>query len=75
MCFKKPRPPKVRPDPALQAQIALSKDEERERRRLAKANRLEDTLATLGGMGRRSLLTGGRGGMGFALPSGRSLLA
>lgn len=75
MCFKAPKPPKVPPaDPALARQVEQASQAERERRTENKNSRLEDALKSMnGGFGRRSLLTGGRGGAGFSMPVSRSL--
>lgn len=75
MCFKPPKPPPIVEDLALKAQLETSQFDERTRRTALKASRLDDTLAQLGGgIGRRSLLSGGKGGAGFAMPATRSLL-
>ncbi len=76
MCFKPPKPPKVKPDKALQRQIEAGNLQERTLRSQNKLNRFEDQLGFLsGGFGRRSLLTGGRGGMGFGPVTGRSMFS
>lgn len=76
MCFKPPKPPAVpTEDPTLKAQVEQATEAERERRTMNKQARFEDQLAMWnGGYGRRSLLTGGRGGSGYAAPLMRSLL-
>jgi hypothetical protein len=80
MCLKKPKPPAMPPttetaaDKALSEELALRRGEGRTERSLGKAARFEDQLAQLsGGFGRRSLLSGGAGGMGFDMPMMRSL--
>lgn len=76
MCFKKPKPPPVpAEDPVLKAQVESATEAERERRSVDKQLRFEEQLqAWNGGYGRRSLLTGGKGGAGYAAPMMRSLL-
>lgn len=78
MCLvKKPKPPPVEPeDPVLREQVRQATDAERARRSADKEARLEDLLSsTIGGIGRRALLTGSKGGAGFAAAFGRSLLS
>lgn len=74
MCFKKPKPPKVYADPQLKQQQAAARDDAAALRAADKEARTEAKLAQLSGlMGRGSLLSGGRGGAGFAAPQARSL--
>lgn len=68
-----PKPPRVKPDKNLERQMQMQMDMLRQQRSADKAARFEQTLDTLTGMGRRSLLSGGRGGAGFAAPQARSL--
>ena len=80
MCGKKPRPPKPTAEQvAAEKEAALLREMEfqrqREIRAEAKGERLEMTIAKLGTKyGRTSLLTGNRGGQGYAAPMARSLL-
>lgn len=75
MCFKPPKPPKVVEDPALKQQVENATQAERERRTENKNARLEEALQSMnGGYGRRSLLTGSRGGAGFMATAVRSLI-
>ncbi len=77
MCFGPPKPPggAGEPDPALRRQIKQAAAYERQTRSDNKAQRFEEQLGLLsGGFGRRSLLTGGKGGIGFSSPGlGRSI--
>lgn len=64
----KPKPPP--PDPAVEAEQAERKAAATEKAKEARAERLESALTTIGdgrrgGRGRRSLITGTRGGMGY----------
>lgn len=66
MCFKKPKLPEVpAEDPALKRQLERQLENERQQRSENKAMRFEEALARLGGFGRRSLISGGKGGIGF----------
>lgn len=74
MCFGAPKPPKVVEDPALKRQIEAAAMMERDNRARNKKDRFEEQLALLsGGFGRRSLITGSRGGMGYDTGMSRSL--
>lgn len=67
MCFK-PKvkmPPVPKEDPTLKRQVDQAMALERERKSENKQMRFEQRLAELGGIGRRALLSGGRGGIGF----------
>lgn len=77
MCFKKPpKPPKVYADPALKQQQLDTRADAAAIRAADKEARTERKLAQLSGrMGRGSLLSGGLGGAGFAMPAPRSLFA
>lgn len=76
MCLKKPKAPKVVADPALARQIEQASSSERSARSLAKENRFEDQLGFLnGGFGRRSLLSGSRGGSGYSMNTSRSMFS
>lgn len=81
MCGKKPKPPKptaaqkaAERDAAEQRRLAL--EEQRSIRTENKENRKNMRLGMLGmRFGRQSLLTGSRGGMGYAAPTARPLLS
>jgi hypothetical protein len=81
MCFKKPKAPKptaadkaAEADAAAQRKLAL--DEQYAIRTDNKEQRKNLRLGMLGmRFGRSSLLTGSRGGMGYAAPMARSLLS
>lgn len=81
MCGKKPKPPKptkeqiqAEKDAAEQRRLAL--EEQRSIRAQNKEVRKQQRLGMLGmRFGRQSLLTGGRGGMGYAAPMARPLLS
>jgi hypothetical protein len=80
MCGEKPKPPKptkaqkqAEADAAAQRKLAL--EEQRAIRAENKEQRKQMRLGMLGmRLGRQSLLTGGRGGAGYAAPMARSLL-
>lgn len=78
MCFKKPKKPRptpeqLRADANLERQMEMQAQLLREQRSENKRARFEDRLNMMEGFGRRSLLTGGRGGIGYAAPTMRSL--
>lgn len=81
MCGKKPKTPKptaeekaAEADAAQQRKLAL--DEQRAYRTQNKEDRKNMRLGMLGmRLGRSSLLTGGRGGGGYAAPLARPLLS
>lgn len=80
MCGSKPKPPKPTPDQiAAEKEAALLREMELQRQREIRADnkksRLEFMIAKLGNRyGRSNLLTGSRGGQGYAAPQVRSLL-
>lgn len=75
MCFKKPKAPKPPPnDPELARANKEAREAAQVERKLAKDRRLEEKLAMLEGrFGRSSLISGAKGGQGFAAPAARSL--
>lgn len=81
MCGGAPKPPKptkaqkaAEKDAAEQRRMAL--EEQRAIRTQNKEQRKQLRLGMLGmRLGRQSLLSGGRGGVGYAAPAARSLLA
>jgi hypothetical protein len=81
MCFKAPKPPaptqeQLNQEAALKRQTGMAREDERIRRTMDKEARKEDALALFGGsLGRRSLLTGGKGGIGYPSSDMRSLLS
>ena len=75
MCFKKPKAPKVTPDPELARQREEARRAAAEEREANKRARIDDRLSVLGGSSGRSLLfSQGGGGAGFAAPAARSLM-
>lgn len=75
MCFKAPKPPKVVEDPNLKRQTENATQVERERRSADKEARLEEAMRAMnGGYGRRSLISGSKGGAGFMMGAARSLI-
>lgn len=75
MCFKKPKMPATPPnDPELARANREAREAAQVERMLAKDRRLEERLAMMEGrFGRTSLITGAKGGQGFAAPAARSL--
>lgn len=64
MCVGRPKTPK--PDPAVAAQQAEQKRQETEKKAERRQEALSETVSRRrGGRGRRSLITGSGGGMGF----------
>lgn len=75
MCFKKPKAPKITPDPELARQREEARRLAAEERQANKEGRISEQLSILGGNSGRSLLfTQGGGGAGFAAPQARSLM-
>lgn len=81
MCGKKPKPPKptkaqIQAEKDAAEQRRLSMEEQRAVRTQYKEERKQMRLGMLGmRFGRSSLLTGSRGGMGYAAPMARPLLS
>ena len=70
--FRPSRPAPPPPDPVVEQEQAEQKAQATEKAKTARSERLAETLADLGGVrrrgggrGRRSLITGSRGGMGY----------
>jgi len=67
MCTSRPKaPPPPRPDPVVEQQQEEQKQQTTEKKKDAKEKTLQRTVTRLrGGSGRRSLIKGSGGGMGF----------
>lgn len=66
MCVGRSKPQAPAPDPAVEAQQKEQKAQEMERAKTSRQEALSETVARRrGGRGRRSLISGTGGGMGF----------